>query len=598
MMVLVASAVGWQSASAQSAPVMTSPPPPPGVAGTGYLHQFNAGPLELVFGVTQGTLPPGIVLTPQGFLVGIPTTAGTFGPTTVCATSLLFPPACQVVTIVITQRTPAILAAPSAGGPLGTRLWAAATLVGAFLPTGSMTFRLFADASCTAQVFASETPLLLYGEARSGEFVPLTPGTYRWTMTYPGDVNNRPVSTRCHDAGTVVITAASTTVPSTTTSTTTPTTIPGPTGNRYVPLSPARIGDTRTGAGGLSGPVGPGATVAVQVAGRGGVPAEATAVVMNVTVTQPTASGYLTLSPDGSPRPLPASVSFAPGRTVPRLVVVELGTGGRVATFNSAGDTHVVYDVAGYFTAGAGSSGRYQPLVPARIADTRFSAGGVRLGPGQSFDLQVSGQGGAPAQGASAAVLNVAATGTTAHSYLTVYPTGEPQPPTANLTFAAGETVSNSAMVKLGAGGRVTVYNNAGETDVVVDITGTYTDASVAGSAGAYTPLAPARIYDTRLGAPTPAGGTEELEVTGVGGVPATGVRAVILSVAVTQPAGPGSLTTFPAGAAQPPTSDLNYATGETRSNLVVAQVGAGGRVVVSPSTRAHVLVDVVGWFS
>ena len=89
-------------------------------------------------------------------------------------------------------------------------------------------------------------------------------------------------------------------------------------------------------------------------------------------------------------------------------------------------------------------------------------------------------------------------------------------------------------MVKLGAGGKVTVYNNAGGTDVVVDIGGTYTDGSVEGQLGGYAPLVPARLLDTRTGPPIPAGGTMEVQVAGQGGVPAAGARAVILSVAVT----------------------------------------------------------------
>ena len=588
VMVAVVSAGGVAPAEAQTAPVMTGTRPPPGSVGNPYLHQFTAGPLALIFAVNRGTPPPGLLLTPQGFLTGVPTTAGTFGPTSVCATSVLFPPACQVFTIVISKRSADMLVAPSPGGPLGTPLSATATLVGSVAPTGSLTFRLFDDPSCHHEVFRSEKPPTLYGAATSDAFVPTGAGTYRWTVTYSGDANNQPVSARCDVASTVVITGA-------TPSATTPP--PGVAGSGYVPLSAARIEDTRTGAGTLSAAVAPGAAVAVQVAGRGGVPAGASAVVMNVTAIQPTAQGYLTLYPDGSPQPPTADVNFTPGRTVASLVVVKLGAGGRVAMFNSGGDTHVIYDVAGYFVGGA-DAGRYQPMAPARIADTRFGAGGVRLGPGQSFDLQVAGRGGAPATGVGAAVLNVAATGTTAESYLTMYPTGEARPLATNVSFTAGATVSNSAMVKLGAGGKVTVYNHAGGTDVVVDITGTYTDASVAGSLGGYTPLVPARILNTRLGPPVAAGGTVEVDVTGAGGVPETGVRAVVLSVAVTEPAGPGSFTVFPAGTVRPATSNLNYAAGETRTNLVVAQVGAGGRVTLFTSAQAHAVVDVAGWFT
>ena len=84
----------------------------------------------------------------------------------------------------------------------------------------------------------------------------------------------------------------------------------------------------------------------------------------------------------------------------------------------------------------------------------------------------------------------MAVTGTTATSFLTVYPTGEARPLAANLNCVAGDTVSNRVMAKLGAGGKVTIYNDAGSTDVVVDVDGWYTDASVAGTTGVFTPLA------------------------------------------------------------------------------------------------------------
>ncbi|MCA1684193.1 MAG: putative Ig domain-containing protein, partial [Actinobacteria bacterium] len=124
-------------------------------------------------------------------------------------------------------------------------------------------------------------------------------------------------------------------------------------------------------------------------------------------------------------------------------------------------------------------AGRYTPLTPARILDSRNgTGGGFRLGPGQSFDLQVSGQGGVPVTGAEAAVMNVAVTNTSTQSYLTAYPTGEARPLAANLNWVGGLTVSNRAMVKLGAGGKVSLYNNSGSTDVIVDVNGWYSDAS------------------------------------------------------------------------------------------------------------------------
>jgi hypothetical protein len=138
---------------------------------------------------------------------------------------------------------------------------------------------------------------------------------------------------------------------------------------------------------------------------------------------------------------------------------------------------------------------------------------------------------------------------------------------------------------------------------VIVDVSGWYSDASVAGTLGAFVPLAPARILDTRDGTggvvgPVTAGTTAEIQVTGRGGVPASGVSAVIINATVTQPEAAGYLTVFPSGNALPLASDLNYAGGETRPNLVVVKLGAGGRVTVYPQVGVHLVFDVAGWFS
>jgi hypothetical protein len=240
-------------------------------------------------------------------------------------------------------------------------------------------------------------------------------------------------------------------------------------------------------------------------------------------------------------------------------------------------------------------------LTPARILDTRDgTGGGVRLAPGTSLDLQVAGRGGVPASGATAAVVNVAATATTAGSFLTVHPFGEPRPLASTLNFSAGDTVSNRAIVKLGTGGKITVYNQSGSTDVVVDVGGWYGDVAGPGVAGTLTPLVPARILDTRNGTggvlgPMGAGTSVDVQVTGRGGVPATGVSAVILNATVVDPAAAGFVTISPT-AVTPLASDLNYAAGEVRPNLVVVGVGALGTVHLFVSAGTHVIFDVAGW--
>lgn len=375
---------------------------------------------------------------------------------------------------------------------------------------------------------------------------------------------------------------------------------PPPAGGRYHALPPARILDTRDGA-----PLGPAAAIDLLVAGQGGVPATGvSAVAVNVTVTRPSATSFLTLYPTGTARPLASNLNFGAGRTIPNLAVVKIGAGGRVTIYNLVGTVDVIVDVAGWFSdpaAATGDEGRYTPLVPTRLLDTR--EGGVPLGPNRSLELQVAGRAGVPASGATAAVLNVVATGATATSFLTVHPTGQPRPLASNLNFDAGETVSNRTMVKLGAGGNVTIYNLAGSAHVVVDIAGWYGDAPAAPTTGAYAASPPWRILDTRnftggVNGPIAGGTAVAVQTTGRGGVPTSGVSAVILNATAVGPAGPGFLTLFPTGGNLPLASDVNYAEGETRPNLTVVKVGVNGTIDLYTSTSTHVVLDVAGWFS
>jgi hypothetical protein len=123
----------------------------------------------------------------------------------------------------------------------------------------------------------------------------------------------------------------------------------------FVPLPPTRILDTRpapANTGGITGPVGPGATISFQVTGVGGVPANATAVMLNMTADGTTAGSFLTVFPAGTPLPTASNLNWSAGATIPNLVTVKLGTGGKVNVYNFTGTTHVIADVAGYYVPG------------------------------------------------------------------------------------------------------------------------------------------------------------------------------------------------------------------------------------------------------
>ena len=128
---------------------------------------------------------------------------------------------------------------------------------------------------------------------------------------------------------------------------------------------------------------------------------------------------------------------------------------------------------------------------------------------------------------------------------------------------------------------------------------------NVSSSSGTFTSLTPTRVLDTRVGTGAPEaavapGASLDLAVDGHGGVPASGVSAVVLNVAVTQATAPGHITVYPDGVSLPNTANLNFVAGQTVSNLVVASVGADGKVDLNngSSGTVQLIGDVSGWFA
>jgi outer membrane protein assembly factor BamB len=249
------------------------------------------------------------------------------------------------------------------------------------------------------------------------------------------------------------------------------------------------------------------------------------------------------------------------------------------------------------------SAGRYHPLAPSRIYDSRN--GGGPLAPNGARDIQVTGQGGVPATGVAAVVMNVTVTNTTSTSYLTVFPSGFNRPVTSNLNWTAGKTIANLVEVAVGDGGQDTVYNAFGNTDVILDVAGwVSTPGGAATPDGLYNPLVPARILDTRDGTggfnmPVGPGQTIDVQVTSKGLVPASGVEAVVFNITATNSTAPSHLTVFPTGSSPPLASNVNFLANQTVPNRVAVQIGTGGKVsIYNLSGSVHVIVDVNGWFT
>jgi len=273
----------------------------------------------------------------------------------------------------------------------------------------------------------------------------------------------------------------------------------------YDPLSsPARICDTRAGnPSGLSGgdaqcngadsagdPLVADTPYTVQVDGNGGVPSQGvSAVVLNVTVTDATAQGYLTVYAEGGSAPTASSLNFiAAGKNVANRVIVPVSAAGAISLYASE-STDAVVDVSGWFTTGDESGSSFvAAAAPVRICDTRpdnfsdLSGGatqcngtdnaGAPLGPGQSVTVQVTGLAGVPTD-ATSVVLTLTGVLPTAQTHLTAYP-GPSQPLISDVNPAPGTRRANLDVSALSSDGTVTITNYAGTVNVVIDVSGWY----------------------------------------------------------------------------------------------------------------------------
>ncbi len=119
-----------------------------------------------------------------------------------------------------------------------------------------------------------------------------------------------------------------------------------PARGRFTALAPRRALDTRD-----STALSPGETRRLILAGTAGLPSTGlSAVLLNVTVTDPTASGFLTVHPGGTTPPTASNLNFVTGQSVPNAVVVGVSDAGAIEITNSSGTTHVIVDVAGWFS--------------------------------------------------------------------------------------------------------------------------------------------------------------------------------------------------------------------------------------------------------
>ena len=343
-----------------------------------------------------------------------------------------------------------------------------------------------------------------------------------------------------------------------------------------------------------------------QVTGDGGVPANATAVTGNLTVTGSTGAGYLSLGPTVTATPDASTLNFPKGDNRANNVTVRLGPGGKLGAVyvGPAGKTaQVVFDVTGYFTPDA-LGDTYHLKDPVRLLDSRDGNGLVGpLDTSTPRTFQVTGRSGIPAS-ATAVTGNLTVVGQTSAGFAFLGPTASATPSSSTLNVPAGDTRANGVTVKLGAGGTLSAVwaGKPGSTaQLVFDLTGYFT---ADGSGLRYFAIQPVRVVDSRewLGTRgalwTNEPVTLSIRENALVSASAIGFSANLTIVKQTSR---GYAFLGPSAPASPTSSTINAPKGDTRANGLDIALSPSGDLdlvwVGKRNSTAHFVLDVTGYW-
>ncbi|GAA3431424.1 hypothetical protein [Kutzneria kofuensis] len=321
------------------------------------------------------------------------------------------------------------------------------------------------------------------------------------------------------------------------------------------------------------------------------MPDSATAVVFNLTGTNPDDATFLATGPGDQGDPSTSSLNLDSGETRANLVTVAMGHGDHKGIWVGAGPFAVdaIVDLAGYYAPGTGS--KYTPLTPQRMVDTRNSS---PLGAGGTVTLDLSSK--VPA-GATAAVFNLTATNVTGPTFVTAYPADQSRPDASNLNLVAGKNTPNLVTVQLSPDRKVKLTNSYWSVDLIADLAGYYSPTSTQ----AFYSLYPARVLETRdmYGGPNHpilSGQTRKLDLSGW--LPA-GATAAVTNLTGTNVSQSTVVTAWADSAPQPGVSNLNLVPWQTSANLAIVPVSGDRAIDLNNlSGQLDMIVDLAGYFA
>lgn len=365
--------------------------------------------------------------------------------------------------------------------------------------------------------------------------------------------------------------------------------------SRFVPIDPFRLADTRAyyGAYGFSSPSAK--TIRVGITNRSGLPSDATAAVVNITMIRPSGAGFLTAYPSGTPLPLASNVNGAAGNVVANLAHVKIGIDGSIDIYASVA-TGIAVDLVGVYVPvfGAVSAGRLVAFSTGatRVLDTRDE---VPVLAGSVTEVSVAASG-VPVS-ASAVVVNVTAVRAPV-GFWTVYPFGIELPNTSSLNIdLAGQTRASQSIVPFVTNDLKINVASLNGGHFLVDVVGYFTGSSDPSSTvGLFVPRSPLRVFDTRTNQSLAPWGGSTFEF--LPDLSVATISAVAMNVTATRPWDNGYVTAFPAGVERPLSSTLNLsAWRQTIANHAIVRVSTRG-VSLYTNAGTHLIADVAGWYT
>lgn len=368
-----------------------------------------------------------------------------------------------------------------------------------------------------------------------------------------------------------------------------------PPANRFVPVTPCRLVDTRNPAGALGGPIISGGVARDfnLPSGACGLPANATAYSLNFTVVPSYNLGYLTAWPTGGSQPS-TSILNSDGRTKASAAIIPAGTNGSVTVYGSE-DTHLVIDVDGYFVSSVNAPANslaFDAVTPCRILDTRLSGGA--FGSSETRTIPVLAKNCGIPSTAQAYSLNYTAIPPTGLGYLSTWPTGQTKPLVSTLNAKSGIITANAAIVPAGTNGSIQVFTTD-VTDLVIDINGYF---SPNGSLALHI-IPPCRWSDSRFGNAAALSGdstANALQSTCL--IAESSANALVLNATVVpQSNGLGFLSLWPAGTPWPTVSTLNAFDAAVTSNLAIVPTTAGA-IAIKAAGTTQAIFDITGYFA